>query len=183
MIKNLKKITIILILSAGIFLLIYVFTNNKQPLTLQMIMKLTSPAFMHESSIPPKFTCDADNINPLLNISQVPEKANSIVLVVDDPDAPAGTWTHWTLWNIDPKITSIAENSVPQGAVEGATSFGRTGWGGPCPHSGTHRYFFKLYALDNMLDLNPDADASRLTKEMEGHILDQATLIGTYIRQ
>ncbi|RLF04972.1 MAG: YbhB/YbcL family Raf kinase inhibitor-like protein, partial [Thermoprotei archaeon] len=98
-------------------------------------------------------------------------------------DAPMGTWVHWTVWNIDPKTVEIPENSVPEGAVEGITDFGKPGYGGPCPPSGTHRYFFKLYALDTTLDLGSDATKSDIEKAMEGHILEKAELIGRYSRE
>jgi len=105
------------------------------------------------------------------------------VLIVDDPDAPMGTWTHWTAWNIAPATAEIAENSVPAGAQEGATDFGRPGYGGPCPPSGTHRYFFKLYALDTELSLPTTAVKSDIEKVMAGHILAQTELIGLYKKQ
>ncbi|GAG65703.1 unnamed protein product, partial [marine sediment metagenome] len=106
--------------------------------------------------------------------------AKSLVLIVDDPDAPAKTWVHWTVWNIDPKTTEILENSIPQDAVEGVTDFGTSGYGGPCPPSGTHRYFFKLYALDTTLDLSSSATVEDIQEAMEGHILDSVELIGLY---
>lgn len=146
------------------------------------IMKLISSAFEHNSPIPSKYTCDGQNVNPPLMISEVPKDAKSLVLISDDPDAPAGTWVHWVVWNIEPSVTAVAENSVPSGAVEGTTSFGSTGYGGPCPPSGTHRYFFKLYALDTALDLSPDADKAAVEAAMKGHILDQIELMGTYSR-
>jgi Raf kinase inhibitor-like YbhB/YbcL family protein len=144
-------------------------------------MKISSSAFGHNEAVPKKYTCDGSNINPPLTIADVPADAKSLALIVDDPDAPAGTWIHWTIWNINPGLTEIAENSVPAG-VEGYTSFGKPGYGGPCPPSGTHRYFFKLYALDTLLDLSPRADAKQLEQTMQGHILNQAELIGTYKR-
>lgn len=109
--------------------------------------------------------------------------AQSLVLIMDDPDAPAGTWVHWMVWNIDPKINEITEDNVPQGAIEGVTSFGQTGYGGPCPHSGRHRYFFKLYALDTKINLSLGADKSQLEKAMNGHILAQSELVGLYQRR
>src|SRR3989338_7622111 len=99
-------------------------------------MRLSSPAFSHNQSIPSQYTCDDVDVNPPLAISDVPAEAASLVLIVDDPDAPRGDWVHWTVWNIDPKTTSITENSVPAGAAEGTTDFGRTGWGGPDRKSG-----------------------------------------------
>ena len=143
-------------------------------------MKLTSTAFSNNQPIPAKYTCDGQNVNPPLTISPVPNNAKSLVLIMDDPDAPMGTWIHWTVWNIDPKSSKIAENSVPSQAIEGKTSFGKSGYGGPCPPSGTHRYFFKLYALDNTLSLTKDSTKEELEKEIKGHILDQTELVGLY---
>ena len=146
-------------------------------------MKIESPVFQNNELIPPKYTCDGENINPPLKLSLVPENTKSLVLIVDDPDAPMGTWVHWTIWNINPQTVEIPENSFPQGAVEGITDFGSTGYGGPCPPSGTHRYFFKLYALDiPTLDLISSANASDVEKELKNHILGQAQIIGLYRR-
>lgn len=142
-------------------------------------MKLTSTAFTGE--IPPVYTCDGQNINPPLSISEVPAEAQSLVLIVDDPDAPRGDWVHWLVWNISPATTEISENSVP--GTEGTTDFGEIGWGGPCPPSGVHRYFFKLYALDTSLDLPTSTTKADLLAAMEGHILVTNELIGTYQRQ
>jgi len=153
--------------------------NNTQ---VKNYMKLTSPVFENNQYIPSKYTCDGEDINPPLEISEVPENARSLVLIVDDPDAPAGDWVHWTVWNISPETTNIAENSVPAGAVQGMTDFGQAGWGGPCPPSGTHHYQFKLYALDTQLDLDSSTKKSDLEKAMQGHILDQAMLVGLYQR-
>ena len=145
-------------------------------------MQLTSSAFENNQSIPTKYTCDADDINPPLLISDAPKDAQSLVLIVDDPDAPAGDWVHWTLWNINPTTTEIPKNSTPDGATEGMTDFGRTGWGGPCPHSGTHHYQFKLYALDTMLNLQTSAKKKEVELAVDGHILEQTQLIGLYER-
>lgn len=145
-------------------------------------MHIGSSAFDHNQKIPAKYTCDGEDINPSLDFAEVPEGAKSLALIVDDPDAPAGTWVHWTLWNIAPDIQEIEEKGVPEGAVQGMTSFGRPGYGGPCPPSGTHRYFFKLYALDTELELPEDADAHELEEAMAGHILAQSELIGLYSR-
>lgn len=145
-------------------------------------MKITSPSFAHNQNIPPKYTCDGENINPPLQFSDIPVDAKSLVLISDDPDAPMGTWVHWTIWNIDPKITEIVENNVPAGAIEGTTSFGEIGYGGPCPPSGVHRYFFKLYALDTKLDLQTSSKKEDLEKAMRKHILASAEIIGMYTR-
>lgn len=146
-------------------------------------MNLTSSVFNQNEKISSKYTCDGENVSPPLSISDVPENAKSLALISDDPDAPAGTWVHWTVWNIASDAKEIAENSVPVGAVLGITSFGNKGYGGPCPPSGTHRYFFKLYALDTVLNLNESADVKTVETAMEGHILSKAELMGTYSRK
>lgn len=146
-------------------------------------MKIESLAFKDGGLIPSKYTCDGINISPPLKISKVPENAKSLVLIVDDPDAPLKTWVHWTVWNIDSMIGEIKEGSCPKGAMEGVTDFGRTGYGGPCPPSGTHRYFFKFYALDKLLDIEPLSKVKDVEREMQGHILDQAQLMGLYKRR
>lgn len=145
-------------------------------------MKLTSSAFENNQDIPTQYTCDGDNVNPPLTVLEVPPNSVSLALIIDDPDAPAGTWIHWVVINIDPKTRVINENSVPQGATEGVTSFGQPGYGGLCPPSGTHRYFFKLYALDSTLNLSSNAEKSDVEKAMSGHILAKAELMGTYTR-
>lgn len=146
-------------------------------------MIITSPVFQNNAFIPSKYTCDGENVNPPLGIKDVLPAAKSLVLIMDDPDAPRGVWVHWTVWNIDPKTTLIPEKNVPFQAIEGKTSFGNPGYGGPCPFSGTHRYFFKLYALDAALNLSPQADKSNLEKAMEEHILDKTEIIGLYSRR
>ncbi len=143
-------------------------------------MQLTSPAFPANQTIPSLYTCDGDNVNPPLEMSGVPTNTQSLTLIVDDPDAPAGDWVHWLVWNIDPQITHLAENSVPAGAIQGTTDFGNNLYGGPCPPSGTHHYQFKVYALDIKLDLPPSAAKKDLEAAMAGHILAQTQLIGTY---
>jgi Raf kinase inhibitor-like YbhB/YbcL family protein len=143
-------------------------------------MKISSAAFENNSFIPSKYTCEGQEINPPLEFRDVPEDTKSLLLIVDDPDAPMKTWVHWTIWNIDAKTTQVLQNSCPKGAVEGITSFGRTGYGGPCPPSGTHRYFFKLFALDKMLDLSPNSHVRDIEGTIEGHIIRKAELIGLY---
>ena len=145
-------------------------------------MKIESSAFAHEGDIPSKYTCDGENVSPPLSISDVPKEAVSLALISDDPDAPGGNWVHWTVWNIDPAMGEIKEGEAPEG-VEGMTSFGTNGYGGPCPPSGSHRYFFKLYALDTRLDLNSEADVGELENAIEGHVMEQAELLGRYTRQ
>lgn len=145
-------------------------------------MKLTSAAFKANDPIPSRYTCDGENINPPLSIEGVPAHTKTLALIVDDPDAPAGTWTHWTVWNIPSAQTRLEAGTDPLDAVQGMTSFGKPGYGGPCPPSGTHRYFFKLYALDTPLTLGNRASLSDLIKAMDGHILEKTELIGTYHR-
>lgn len=146
-------------------------------------MQITSTAFLDNQNIPDKYTCDGANINPSLLINGVPEAAKSLVLLVDDPDSPSGTWVHWLVWNISPDIKEIEENSVPLGAVEGVTTFGNTGYGGPCPGSGKHHYCFKIFALDTMLDLTATSTVTDLEFAMEGHVLDKTQLVGLYQRK
>lgn len=146
------------------------------------IMNLTG-VFANNGSLPAKYTCDGEKINPALSIGGVPKQAKSLVLIVDDPDAPSGTFTHWTVWNIDPSVKSIKENSVPGGAVQGAATADGTGYVPPCPPSGIHRYRFKLYALDSMLDLLAGASISELSTAMNGHVIVQTELVGSYQRQ
>ncbi|MCX6746288.1 MAG: YbhB/YbcL family Raf kinase inhibitor-like protein [Candidatus Parcubacteria bacterium] len=146
-------------------------------------MKLTSSAFTHNSNLPSQFTCDGQGINPALEISDVPAAAKSLALIFDDPDAPLGTFVHWLVWNIDPKTETIASNSIPAGAKQGTTSANKTGYFPPCPPSGDHRYVFKLFALDTLLNLTPNAGKDNLEQAMQGHILDSAELIGLYKRQ
>jgi Raf kinase inhibitor-like YbhB/YbcL family protein len=146
-------------------------------------LKLSSAAFGNNGLVPARYTCDGEDMAPPLSIEGTPEKARSLALIVDDPDAPAGTWVHWVVWNIDPKTAEIAEDSVPQGAREGMNDFRRIDYGGPCPPSGTHRYFFKLYALDTLLDLEKGAAKADLERSMKGHILAQAQIIGLYRRK
>ncbi|MBI2208180.1 YbhB/YbcL family Raf kinase inhibitor-like protein [Candidatus Woesearchaeota archaeon] len=145
-------------------------------------MKLTSPAFKHNGKIPSEYTCDGNDISPELRIEDVPKNAKSLVLINDDPDAPIGTWDHWIVFNIPSTTTKMNKNEEPKG-VGGKNSWGRTGYGGPCPPSGTHRYFFKLYALDTELNLVGGATKKELEKAMEGHIIEKAELIGLYKRQ
>ena len=143
-------------------------------------MELTSFEFSNNEKIPSTYTCDGDNINPPLEISEIPEGTKSLVLIVDDPDAPAGTFDHWIVFNIPPETTEIARNSVPARAVQGTNSAKKASYSGPCPPLKIHRYMFKLYALDTTLDLTSSAKKSDVESVMEGHILAQKTLTGIY---
>jgi Raf kinase inhibitor-like YbhB/YbcL family protein len=119
-------------------------------------------------------------VNPPLQLSDIPAGAKSLVLIVDDPDAPGGLFTHWLVWNIDPATTHVGEKSVPPGAAQGVNDFGNSGYGGPCPPSGTHRYFFRLFALDQKLDLKSGAKRSALERALAGHVLARGELMGRF---
>jgi hypothetical protein len=146
-------------------------------------LSIASPAFSHQGMIPSKHTCDGADVNPPLSFANIPEKSKSLALIVDDPDAPMGTWVHWVAWNIGPGTEEIPENSVPQGTLQGTNDFKKQSYGGPCPPSGTHRYFFKLYALDASLPLKAGATKAQLEEAMKGHVLAQAELVGLYRRK
>lgn len=146
-------------------------------------MKLSSPAFGENGLIPAKYTCDGQDINPPLLIENVPPETKSLALIVDDPDAPSGMWVHWVVWNIDPNTTAINENSVPAGASQGLNNFRKHDFGGPCPPSGSHRYFFKIYALDTTINAGRNAVKTDIEKAMKGHILSQAQIMGRYARR
>jgi Raf kinase inhibitor-like YbhB/YbcL family protein len=140
-------------------------------------MEVMSPEFENGKKVPRKFTCEGDDINPTLIIEDIPTGTKSLALIVDDPDAPMGTWVHWVSFNI-PVVSQIDEDSIP--GKQGINDFGKKDYGGPCPPSGTHRYFFKLYALDIVLDLNEGINKETLEEAVEDHILDKAELIGLY---
>jgi len=143
-------------------------------------MKLSSPAFGNEDFIPKKYTCQGKDINPPLIIENLPEETKSFALIVDDPDAPGRGWAHWIVYDI-PVINEIDENSIP--GKEGINDFGRKHYGGPCPPSGTHRYFFRLYALNEMLKIKGDLDKYALEDAIENYIIDKAELIGLYKKE
>jgi Raf kinase inhibitor-like YbhB/YbcL family protein len=143
-------------------------------------ISISSPAFQAGGDIPTKFACNGTNVSPELQISGVPNEAKSLVLIVDDPDAPRGLFTHWIVWNIDPKTTRVGENSAPAGAVQGTNDFGKRNYGGPCPPSGTHRYFFKIFALDTKPELRPSARRAELDAAVRGHVLAQGELMARY---
>jgi Raf kinase inhibitor-like YbhB/YbcL family protein len=143
-------------------------------------MKITSQAFTNGGKIPDKYTMYGDNLIPPLHIEDVPDKARSLALVVDDSDAPNGNFNHWILFNMDPKIRDIKENSVPAMAMQARNDFGETEYDGPRPPSGEHRYFFKAFALDTMLPLNRGSKRQDLEREIKDHVLDSATLMGKY---
>jgi Raf kinase inhibitor-like YbhB/YbcL family protein len=145
-------------------------------------MQISSPAFQNGAAMPSEHTCDGPDLVPPLAFTDVPKNARSLALIMDDPDAPMGLWVHWLVWNIPPNTTAISKGQkIPY--AQGTTSWNRPGYGGPCPPSGTHRYFFKLYALDTVLDLKPSARKPDLERAMSGHVLAEAQLMGTYKRR
>ena len=153
-----------------------------------MEMRVESLAFKDGELIPSKYTCDGANISPPLKWNDPPEGTKSFALISDDPDAPVGIWVHWVVYNIPSNVRELPENVtlskiLSNGTSQGITDFGSIGYGGPCPPSGTHRYFFKIYALDVILTLSPGAAKNDVIKEMKGHVLAHGQLIGTYKRQ
>lgn len=149
-------------------------------------MKIESSAFKEGALIPQKFTCDGQDLSPALRFTDVPKEAKSLALVVDDPDVPPAVradrnWDHWVVWNIPPATHDIGEGGAPKG-VQGRNSWGKNVYGGPCPPDREHRYFFKLYALDTMLELPATAGKPELLAAMKGHVMEQAQLMGRYDR-
>ena len=152
-----------------------------------MALQITSSAFSDGAMIPNRYTCDGPDVSPDLSWSGVPDGSRSLALICDDPDAPVGTWVHWVLFNIPAGETGLPaeiapEADLPNGAKHGTNDFRRLGYGGPCPPGGTHRYFFKLYALDSILSLESGATKAQVEKAMEGHILAEGQLMGKYKR-
>ncbi len=150
-------------------------------------MKISSSAFKEGGMIPSRHACDGEDVSPDLAWTDPPEGTASFALICDDPDAPMGTWVHWVVYNIPKAAQGLAssvagEEALPDGTLQGITDFRRIGYGGPCPPGGTHRYFFKLYALDTTVALKPGATKSDLLKAMKGHILAEAVLMGRYRR-
>jgi len=143
-------------------------------------MKISSSSFQNGGTIAAKFSHEGGNWNPALKIEGAPARAKSLALIVDDPDAPSGLFTHWLIWNIDPKTTALTEHTTPKSAVQGTNDFGEVGYGGPQPPSGTHRYYFKIFALDQMLELAAGAKRRDLEKAMKGHVIAQAEVMGRY---
>jgi Raf kinase inhibitor-like YbhB/YbcL family protein len=146
-------------------------------------LKVSSPVFDQKGNLPRKYACDGTNVSPPLKIENIPPQTKSLALVFDDIDAPRGTYVHWILWNISPAVKEIKENSVPDGAVEGTNDFKKQNYGGPCPPSRAHRYVFKCYALDLVLQLDPSSTKEQLEKAMKGHVLSRGELMGSYKKE
>lgn len=153
-----------------------------------MALEIKSSAFSNEGNIPSKYTCDGADVSPPLSWSGAPNGTKSFALISDDPDAPMGTWVHWVVWNIPPTMTELKENVAkspngPNGSKQGVTDFKRNGYGGPCPPGGTHRYYFKLYALNTTVSLPESATKKDLEAAMGSHIVGQAQIMATYKRR
>lgn len=184
------KTTLIFIFFAGVFLLALVAgatlfsqwldSMNLWEKSARENIQISSFAFSEGKLIPFRYTCDGQNINPPLSIMDVPVGTKSLVLVVDDPDVSWGVLSNWLVWNVDPSTTHIQENALPEGAVVGTNDFYSAGYNGPCASAGTHRYFFKVFALDTKLNLAPGSSRDQLMQAMQGHILDQSKLSGKY---
>lgn len=171
------------IVIATFFCGLQAFAITPFPGGVAMAMTLDSPAFKTGSPIPKKYSCKGEDLSPALHWGAAPQATASFALIMDDPDAPGRTWDHWLLYNIPPGISSLPEgagSNMPPGIQAAKNSWGRNDYGGPCPPSGTHRYFFKLYALDTVLDIPRSAGKRELEAAMQGHILDTAEIMGTY---
>lgn len=146
-------------------------------------MRITSTAFQNNESIPSEYTCDGKNCNPPLVFSEVPKNTQSLVLIVEDPDAPSKVFVHWLVYNIPPTTSQILKNQVPANSMLGMTDIGKSEYVGPCPPNGTHRYFFKLFALDSVLDLAKGASKEEVEEAMKEHVIESAELVGLYARR
>jgi len=172
-----------------LFLVVLIFLFNQAEAQMKggKVMEIKSPAFEQEGMIPERYTCDGANVSPSLEWASAPEGTKSFALIYDDPDAPMGTWVHWVVYDLPESITKLPENIPPErilsgGGKQGTNDFRKIGYGGPCPPSGTHRYYFKLYALDTTVNLDPGATKDQLLKAMKGHILSEAQFMGKYRR-
>jgi Raf kinase inhibitor-like YbhB/YbcL family protein len=168
------RLTTLLLCVASACLLLFDAASGEGP------MRIGSPAFADNGKIPKQYTCDGQDVSPPLTIENPPADTVSFAMIMDDPDAPGGTWVHWVLWNFDPATREISAGTVPKGAVQGINDFKKKTYGGPCPPSGTHRYFFKLYALSALLTLSPGSTKGDLEKAMKDHVLAKAELVGRF---
>jgi len=168
-----------------VFLFLFACTSN-QCVSQEETMQITSTAFAHTESIPSKYTCDGDNVNPPLEFNDIPDEARSLVLIMEDPDVPKsiredGMWDHWVVFNIPTTVSKVGKDSVPEGVL-GVNTKGENKYGGPCPPDREHRYFFKLFALESELDLKEGATKMQVESAMEGKVIEVAQLIGRYER-
>ncbi len=175
-----KLRTMLLVLPACVLMPVTIVAKEARKMA---DLRITSSAFAQKGAIPGRYTCDGQDMNPPLQIGNVPQGAQSLALIVDDPDAPVGNWVHWVVWNIPPHTREIRENGLPAGAVQGLNDWKRNRYGGPCPPSGVHRYFFRIYALDTTLNLAATTGKAALLRSMQGHVIAQGELMGTYRRR
>jgi Raf kinase inhibitor-like YbhB/YbcL family protein len=175
-------ITLLIIVIVTLGFYFYTNTNMNSQEKNNGTFSIKSAAFKHNELIPSEYTCDGSDFNPPFEIENTPKETRSLVLIMDDPDAPAGVWDHWIKWNIPTTVKVIEEGVEPEG-ISGTGTSGNSDYHGPCPPSGTHRYIFKVYALDTLLNLSPGASKKEVEKTMEGHILQEARLIGLYKRE
>lgn len=184
--KNFFSFTFLLLIIVAIYAVIRYTDfqpNTKHEVSkvnTQTTMKIISSAFADNQDIPIKYTCNGQNINPPFEFIDVPQITQSLTLIIDDPDAPVGTWIHWVVFNIDPSVREVNENSIPKSGIQGITSSGKASYGGPCPPDGTHHYHFKLFALNKMLSITGTPDNDTVLNEMKDSIIAQAELIGLY---
>ena len=188
MIKKCIIILLLLISFSQVFCVVIVKAKRDKNMETTTKLQIKSSAFEHNGMIPNKYTCDGQDVSPKLSWDGVPEGTKSFALINDDPDAPMGTWVHWVLYDLPSSVRELEENfpkdkTLPNGAKQGMTDFKKIGYGGPCPPSGVHRYFFKLYALDIKLNLEPGATKKQVEDAMKGHVLAQTELMGKYSRQ
>ncbi len=165
-----------------LIILVVVFIPNNKELNLENKMKIQT-VFENNGKIPVKYTCDGDDVSPQLTITEIPDGTKSLAIISDDPDAPAGEWIHWVLWNIPVNEDSLTIKEGTSLGISGRNSFKKLSYGGPCPPSGTHRYFFKVYALDAELELEEGSSSKELENAMQEHMLDKAEIIGLYSRE
>lgn len=179
-----RPILLLLLVPALIIAALVIKKTKPSPIPMTTIfLKVESPAFTEGDKIPTQYTCDGEGKSPPLAVKMVPEEAKSLALIVDDPDAPSGTFTHWLVWNIDPKKPDFPEGRPPTAAVVGKNSANLVGFTPPCPPSGVHRYFFKVYALKNKLDLPAGSDRRTLEKAIADLVIASGQLLGKYSRQ
>jgi Raf kinase inhibitor-like YbhB/YbcL family protein len=191
--RDRASVVILLVLLLATMAAVYVFSrlpriaaNQKAPMS---DLYLKTPAFQPGSEIPQQYTCEGEDLSPPMQWGGAPKGTQSFALIAEDPDAPSGTFTHWVLYELPPSVTELPQGlprteHVKFGGSQGMNDFGKLGYGGPCPPPGKpHRYFFKLYALDNMPDVKPGAKKEDLERAMEGHVLAQAEIMGKYQRK
>ena len=176
-------VLLLIIITVFVFFKVSVYKNELvgfNNINEENYMKIESSVFTNNGNIPMEYTCYGNRESIPLTVSNILEEAESLAFIVDDPDAPGGDFVHWVLWNIDPKISMIESKNVPVGAKEGYTSLNKPGWVAPCPPSGIHHYYFKLYALDTILSIPESSNKKNLISAMEGHILGSTILVGLY---